>query len=132
MYGSSGTDLRISHFRRQIKKCNFCSSNRNTLSPTFSLKQHAIRMNTTRTHDFPDGGGGYPKGGERQPIIWPNFAGNCMKMKKTGPRGQGASKILLCRPAHGKDKFIRNRVSWIEFFVQKTKGKQTIFSESVF
>ena len=40
-----------------------------------------------RIQDFPD----FP-GVERQlqtggPIIWPNFAENCMKMKKIGPGG---------------------------------------------
>ena len=31
---------------------------------------------------FPRGGGTNPKGGGRQPIIWPIFPENCMKMKK--------------------------------------------------
>ena len=40
-----------------------------------------------------------PKAGGHQPIIiWPNFAENCVKMKKIG---MGASKILLCRSATG-------------------------------
>ena len=39
----------------------------------------------------------YPRWGrqlwrDRQPIIWPNFAENAMKMKHIGP---GAAKILL-------------------------------------
>ena len=34
--------------------------------------------------------------GWHQPIVWPNFKVNCMKMKKIGPE---ASKILLCRSA---------------------------------
>ena len=34
-----------------------------------------------RIHDFPGG---------RQPIIWPKFAENCMKMKTIGPKGEGA------------------------------------------
>ena len=33
--------------------------------------------------DFPDEGGGVGQ----QSIIWSNFAENCMKMKKIGPRG---------------------------------------------
>ena len=44
---------------------------------------------------------GFPRGG-RQPIIRPNFPKNCMKMKKTGPRGGHASIILPCRSATGK------------------------------
>ena len=35
---------------------------------------------------FPRGGGANPKGG-RQPIIWPIFPENCMKMKKFGAGG---------------------------------------------
>ena len=31
---------------------------------------------------FPRGGGANPKGGGCQPIIWPTFPENCMKMKK--------------------------------------------------
>ena len=38
---------------------------------------------------FPDGGGQVCSdsqffNGGRQPIIWPSFAGNCMKMKEIG------------------------------------------------
>ena len=34
------------------------------------------------------GGGGVPTiKWVRKPIFWPNFAKNCMKMKKIGPRG---------------------------------------------
>ena len=40
---------------------------------------------------FPRGGGANPKGGGRQPIIWPIFPKNCMKMKKFWARGGGAS-----------------------------------------
>ena len=40
---------------------------------------------------FPRGGGANPKGGGGQPIIWPIFAENCMKMKKFWARGGGAS-----------------------------------------
>ena len=37
---------------------------------------------------FPRGGGANPKaGGGRQPIIWPIFPENCMKMKKFWARG---------------------------------------------
>ena len=32
-------------------------------------------------------------------LLWPKFIKNCMKMKKIGPRGGHASKILLCRSA---------------------------------
>ena len=35
---------------------------------------------------FPRGGGANPRGG-RQPIIWPIFPKNCMKMKKFWARG---------------------------------------------
>ena len=31
-----------------------------------------------------------------QPIIWPNFTKNSMKVKRYGPRGERSSKILLC------------------------------------
>ena len=41
-------------------------------------------------------------GGGRQHIIWPNFAENCMEMKKIGPV-RHASKILLCRSAYAPD-----------------------------
>ena len=37
---------------------------------------------------FPRGEGANPKG-ERQPIIWPIFPENCMKMKKFWARGGG-------------------------------------------
>ena len=36
---------------------------------------------------FPRGGGANPKGGGREPIIWPIFPENCMKMKKFWARG---------------------------------------------
>ena len=57
-----------------------------------------INRKQLRIQDFPDGGGLQPSG-EQQPIIWPNLAQNCMKIKKIGP---GASKILQCRSAIGK------------------------------
>ena len=41
---------------------------------------------------------GFPRRG-RQPIIWPNYAENCMKMKKI--RWGRVCKILLCRSATG-------------------------------
>ena len=50
---------------------------------------------------FPRGGGANPKGG-RQPIIWPIFAENCMKMKKFWagegrvPRAPLRSATALC------------------------------------
>ena len=44
---------------------------------------------------FPRGGGANPKGGGCQPIIWPIFPKNCMKMKKFGARG-GA--CIPCTP----------------------------------
>ena len=47
--------------------------------------------------------GAYPKGGGCQPIIWPDFAENCMKMKKIGPRVGGGGRfrqILLFRSAN--------------------------------
>ena len=47
-----------------------------------------------------------PKSGH-QPIIWPNFSKNGMKMKKIGPRGGRASKILLCRSATGLSELMR-------------------------
>ena len=53
-----------------------------------------INRKQRRIQDFPDGGGFQPQrevGGGHQPIIWPNLAQNCMKMKKIGP---GTSKIL--------------------------------------
>ena len=34
-----------------------------------------------------------------QPIIWPNFAKKCMKMKRIGPRVGHVAKMLLCRSA---------------------------------
>ena len=46
---------------------------------------------------------GFPRGGRQpergcQPIIWPKFAENCMKMKKIEPKGwDRVSKIFLCR-----------------------------------
>ena len=43
---------------------------------------------------FPRGGCANPKGGGgRQPIIWPIFPENCMKMKKIWPRGGGARPL---------------------------------------
>ena len=49
---------------------------------------------TFKTFSCSDGsgisqGGTNPKGG-RQPIIWPKFPENCMKMKKIGPSKGGA------------------------------------------
>ena len=41
-----------------------------------------------------------PRWGANSPdTILPNFPQNCMKLKEFGPRGGGASKILLCRSA---------------------------------
>ena len=40
-----------------------------------------------RIQDFPEGGAPTSEGGGRQPIIWPIFPKNCMKMKKFWPRG---------------------------------------------
>ena len=37
--------------------------------------------------DFPDGWGGRQARRGRQPIIWPIFPANCMKMKNFGPEG---------------------------------------------
>ena len=41
---------------------------------------------------FPRGGGANPEGG-RQPIIWPIFPENCMKMKKFWARGGGRASL---------------------------------------
>ena len=38
-----------------------------------------------RIQDFPDGGGGRQPQKLTPTIIWPNFAKNCMKIKKIGP-----------------------------------------------
>ena len=51
-----------------------------------------LSTNQWRIQDFPEEGGANPKGrGGRQPIIWPIFPKNCMKMKKFWARGGGAS-----------------------------------------
>ena len=42
-----------------------------------------------RIQDFPEEGALIPEGG-RQPIIWPIFPENCMKMKKFWARGGDA------------------------------------------
>ena len=55
----------------------------------FSL-HHAFQW---RIHDFPDGGGG-----RRQPIIWPKFPDNYMKMKENESRGGRASLTLPLNP----------------------------------
>ena len=46
---------------------------------------------------------GFPRGVANpkegcQPIIWPTFAENCMKMKKIGPRGGGQPKFYYVDP----------------------------------
>ena len=46
----------------------------------------AIQTKPVADPGFPRGGGVNPKGG-RQPIIWPIFPENCMKMKKFGAGG---------------------------------------------
>ena len=45
-----------------------------------------VHQNQWRIQDFPEEGVLTPKGG-RQPIIWPIFPENCMKMKKFWARG---------------------------------------------
>ena len=47
-------------------------------------------LNAVADPGFPRGGDANPKGGGRQPIIWPIFPENCMKMKKFWARGRGA------------------------------------------
>ena len=58
-------------------------------------------MNQLNIHVAADPG--FPRGGANpkegcQPIIWPKFAENCMKMKKIGPRGGGHPKFYYVDP----------------------------------
>ena len=46
-----------------------------------------VDLEQWRIQDFPEEGALTPKVGGRQPIIWPIFPKNCMKMKKFWTRG---------------------------------------------
>ena len=59
---------------------------------------------------FSRGGGTNPKGGGRQPIIWPIFPPNCMKMKKFWARGRHAS--LTPPPLRSATASCRNDRTW--------------------
>ena len=49
---------------------------------TLDTMVYAVCLNqSVADPGFPRGGGANPKGGGRQPIIWPIFPKNCMKMK---------------------------------------------------
>ena len=54
---------------------------------------------------FPRGGGANPKGGGRQPIIWPIFSENCMKMKKFWAGGGASLAPPLDPPLLGEENF---------------------------
>ena len=62
---------------------SFCSIAIFTRIIIFRLTIHQVQW---RIQDFPQEGALTPKGG-RQPIIWPIFSENCMKMKKFWARG---------------------------------------------
>ena len=55
-------------------------------------KKEQMKCNQWRIKDFPEEGALTPKGG-RQPIVWPIFPENCMKMKKFGARGGGRASL---------------------------------------
>ena len=73
-------------------------------------------LNAVADLEFPRGGGANPKwGGGCQPIIWPIFPKNCMKMKKFWARGgarpspppsppppQSLDSPLKCKNSHSK------------------------------
>ena len=69
---------------------------------SFSIKIKSVRLQSHtqsqgRIQDIPGGEWCQPQKGVRQPIIWPNFAKNCMKMKKNGPERGHTSTILQWR-----------------------------------
>ena len=49
---------------------------------------YIINLLQWRIQDFPEEGAPIPEGGETQPIIWPIFPKNCMKIKKSQARGR--------------------------------------------
>ena len=64
--------------------------------PEFPIHFQTISVKLMCYITISRGGSGISQRG-RQPIIWPKFAKNCMKMNKIGSRGGCVSKILLCR-----------------------------------
>ena len=76
-----------------------------------------------RIRDFPDGWAPTPKEG-CQPIIWLNFAENCMKMKKIGPRGR-PQFYYVDPPLPSEKKSIR--YSWVLVVTELLSGAQYNF-----